>query len=181
MFFSNKVEIPEPYQTEPTYEVIQPIEISQTISEVLNNSVQEPVDIVQEPVDIVQESVDIVQEPIDTIQESVEDYINKTRTDHYNEYDEEEDYEEEEVDDENTIYVITFDNKPILYERNSEDAKKRIDNMAKAYNLYDIQGYHTSSIRYTTSSEIDIIRSFDLGLFCINYTIHNIKIYRLQK
>ena len=53
--------------------------------------------------------------------------------------------------------------------------------MAKKYNLNDVEGYHTSYINYKNEHEINIIRSFDFGLFSFNYVMHTFSIYRLQK
>jgi len=94
--------------------------------------------------------------------------------------DDDEEDDDEEEDDETTIYVISFDNTPFTYERDLNSAKNNIDFMAKKYNLND-SGYHTSFIKYKDEYEINIIRSFDFGLFSYNYIMHTFSIHRLQK
>ena len=100
--------------------------------------------------------------------------INNTR-----ESDNEEEDEELEEDNENTIYVICIDDKPSFYEKNSSAAESRINKMARLYNLNDI-GYHTTLTNYKNEREIEILRNFDCGFFSLTFTMHTLKIYRIE-
>ena len=95
-------------------------------------------------------------------------------------YDDEDEEESDiEEDTENTIYVICIDDVPSLYKKNLQEAKEKIDQMAKLYNLKDI-GYHNTLTNYKSETEIEIIRNFDFGLFSLNFNMHTFKIFRLN-
>lgn len=101
--------------------------------------------------------------------------------------DEEEDYEDEDEDDDedydeegdNIIYVISVNNNPLYFEKNSKIARERVDNMVRKYNLNDIGGYHISYIYYKTLNEVEIVRTYDLFFFSYNYVIHTFKISKI--
>jgi len=100
---------------------------------------------------------------------------------------EEEDYEDEDEDDDedydeegdNIIYVISVNNNPLYFEKNSKIARERVDNMVRKYNLNDIGGYHISYIYYKTLNEVEIVRTYDLFFFSYNYVIHTFKISKI--
>jgi hypothetical protein len=101
------------------------------------------------------------------------------------EEEEEEDYEDEDDDEDydeegdNIIYVISLNNKPLYFEKNSKISRERVDDMVRKYNLNDIGGYHTSYIYYKTLNEVEIIRTYDLLFFSYNYVIHTFKISKI--
>jgi len=123
----------------------------------------------------------VVKEEVATVEEEQCEEEECEEEEECNKEEECEEEECEEEDDENTIYVISYDDTPYTYEKELSSAKNRIELMAKKYNLNDVYGYHSSYIKYKNELEINIIRNYDFGFFSYNYVIHTFTIHRINK